>query len=452
MPCYQKSVNYTRSTVQFTNSTNAQDLGVFDASGGPLRVSDAAYNDPFASWAQQALVAVGQPLINGFQSGELLGTGYVPFTIDPENVYRSSAETSFLVSASKAVLKVLRRCMARKILFDQSNTARHVLATFGNLNFTVTARKEIIVSAGAFQSPQLLMVSGVGPRAVLEALNIPVVKDLPGVGQNLQDQPFFGTTHRVDFATASAALNDPDVSQQAVDAYLDDYTGPLSIPAPGVLGFEKLPEPLRSTLSASTRSDLDTNFPADWPELEILPISAVTGYARNFSTEDPADGHNYATIATCLVAPLSRGNITINSPNMKDPPQINPNWLTHPTDVELAIAALKRSRQIWAELHNITIGSEYLPGPKVQSDADILAFIRKAVAPIWNAAGTCKMGKASDEMAVVDNQMRVFGTQNLRVVDASVMPLLPPGHPQATVYALAEKLADIIIGRNTAEE
>ncbi|KAL8725080.1 MAG: hypothetical protein Q9181_006550 [Wetmoreana brouardii] len=157
--------------------------------------------------------------------------------------------------------------------------------------------------------------------------------------------------------------------------------------------------------------------------------------------EDPKDGQNYASIFTALVAPLSRGNITLNSATMADSPLISPNWLTHPADVELAVAGFKRQRDFWRQLANVTVGPEKIPGAMVQTDAQILDFVRKALGPVWHAVGTCKMGQKSGAMAVVDSSNKVLGVQNLRIVDASVFPLLPPGHPQSTVYALAEKLA-----------
>ncbi|KAL8717413.1 MAG: hypothetical protein Q9181_008333 [Wetmoreana brouardii] len=157
--------------------------------------------------------------------------------------------------------------------------------------------------------------------------------------------------------------------------------------------------------------------------------------------EDPKDGQNYASIFTALAAPLSRGNITLNSSTMADSPLINQSWLTHPADVELAFAGFKRQRDFWLQLANVTVGPEKIPGAMVQTDAQILDFVRKALGPVWHAAGTCKMGQKSDAMAVVDSSNKVLGIQNLRIVDASVFPLLPPGHPQSTVYALAEKLA-----------
>ena len=389
-------------------------------------------------------------MIQGFQSGALLGTSYAPFTVDPVSAERSSSESSFLQAAVRSTrIKVYNNTRAERILFDNNRVATSVVVSSnGSPSYVLTAKREIILSAGVFRSPQLLMVSGIGDRDQLEARGIATIQHLPGVGQNLWDHVFFATLYPVNLATNSAGLNSPNVQAAAISSYNHRRTGPLTIPAPGPLGWEKLPEAYRGNLSARTRQALETSFAADWPELEFLPVDGTLGYQRNYLKEDPRDGRNYASISTALVAPLSRGNVTINSASMADLPIINPNWLTDPADVELAIAAFRRQRDFWRELSNVTIGPEKIPGAAVQTDAQILDFIRKALAPVWHAAGTCKMGRISDRMAVVDSSHRVFGVRSLRIVDASVFPLLPPGHPQATVYALAEKLATELLLQN----
>ncbi len=453
LPFYKKSVQYTPPSIEYKNSSNDQASGAFESSGGPLQVSFGKYEDPFGTWAQGAFQAAGQAAIKGFQLGQLIGSAYIAFTENPVNGHRSSSQSSFLESAqSPNNLKVYNNTLAQKIIFHgHKNIAHGVVVSSESTSqetgasYTLTAKKEVILSAGAFQSPQLLMVSGIGPRQTLQNLNITVLHHLPGVGQNLQDQPFFGTSFRVNIPTASAALNNATLNAAAIAAYLSSATSPLTNPAVPVLGWENVPSPNRTAwLSPSTQKALAA-FPPDWPELEFLPIATVVGHAGNFLTLDPVDGHNYATIATALITTLSRGTVSISSPNMTDPPLINPNWLTNPADENLAVAAFKRQREIWSKLAAITIGEEYFPGPDVQSDAEILAFVRKAVAPIWHAAATCKMGRKGDAMAVVDGAMRVYGTRRLRVVDASSFPFLPPGHPQATVYALAEKIASEIL-------
>ena len=368
-------------------------------------------------------------------------------TIDPTRATRSSSESSFLNDTrarARDTLRVYNNTLAKKLLFSGS-IARGVLASSEGNEYVLSARKEIIISAGAFQSPQLLMVSGIGPRRMLRGLGIPLVKELPGVGKNLWDHAYYGTTFRVNVPTASAGPNSPDAAAAAAQAYLSNATGPLSVPGTMVLGWENLPSELRRTIPPAAWALLEKTFPPDWPQLEFLPVSGFLGNQSNYRAQDPADGFNYASVATAVVAPLSRGDISINSTSMGDPPLINPNWLTHPVDIQLAIAAFKRQRAVWNHLRNLTIGEEYFPGPEVQSNKDILNFIRQNLAPVWHAASTCKMGHRSDPMAVIDTNVKVYGVERLRVVDASSFPFLPPGHPQATIYALAEKIAAEIL-------
>lgn len=162
------------------------------------------------------------------------------------------------------------------------------------------------------------------------------------------------------------------------------------------------------------------------------------GYIGNVSDllgDQPKDGYQYASMLGVLVAPLSRGNITLKSADTSDLPVINPNWLGDPADQEVAIAMFKRMRAAFQSkaMAPVVIGKEYYPGEDVQSDEDILDFIKNNIMTLWHAACTCKMGASNDKMAVVDSQARVYGVQGLRVVDASAFPFLPPGHPQSTV-------------------
>ena len=451
LPFYKKSVNLTAYSVAYPNSSNVQDPSAFSATGGPLQVSFGGYGDPWGTWAQVGLQAIGQASIDGFQSGKLIGSAYTYSTIDPTTATRSSSETSFLQAAlRKTSLKVYNNTLAQRIIFDKKTAvgvivAPEVVSGINGSSYTLSARKEVIILAGVFQSPQLLMVSGIGPRKTLKGLGIPTVKSLAGVGQNLWDHVYWATAYPVNIITNSASFNSPAAASAAVEAYQTKKMGPLTIGGVEVVGWEKLPHQYRSQLSLATQLALNKTFPPDWPDLEFLPISGVAGYQRNYATEDPADGHNYATISTALVSPLSRGNVTINSTSMTDPPLINPNYLSHPADVEMAIAAFKRQRQFWSNVSDITIGPEKIPGLSVQTDAEILTFIKEALAPVWHAAATCKMGPKSDGMAVVGSDMKVHGVEGLRVVDASSFPFLPPGHPQATIYALAEKVASGIL-------
>ncbi|KAK5144254.1 hypothetical protein LTR32_003785 [Rachicladosporium monterosium] len=385
LPYYKKAVHFTppNETRYDINSSNPYDAAAFEPSGGPVQVSFSNSVDPLGTWFRRAFPKLGMPQLPGFSSGYLIGSGYALQTIDPVTAYRSSSEASYLQTAlnNRSAPIVYKNTLAAKILFN-GTTATGVSAltqgTYGtpSVNFTLTARKEVILSAGAFQSPQLLMVSGIGNCTELAEFNISCKVPLPGVGKGLwvstptslafdgylrpplirppvpQDHPVVGTIHAVYVNTASA-----------------DY-----------YGFEKLPEPYRSSLSNETLAQLAT-FPSDWPEIEWLPNGAYNGYEHNKQTADPKDGKNYGTLLVALVAPLSRGTVTLNSADMWHLPNVDPAWYTAQADKELVLQAFKRSRAVWQVLVDLGVADpvEALPGPSVQTDEQIMQYIGEAM-------------------------------------------------------------------------
>ena len=366
---------------------------------------------------------------------------WVTSTIDPAGEVRSSSQTAFLnQEVRNSSLRVYTRTRAKRILFNNRKQAVGVVVTSNSSAYTLSARKEVILSAGAFQSPQLLMVSGIGPSDTLKQYGIPLISNLSGVGQNMWDTFVSGPSFRVNVITDSQIGQNPEYTAEVTAQYINNQSGPLTSGV-GYASYEKLP--YRSTLSASTNASL-ASFPSDWPEVAYLPIDTYIGYPSQPSSALLNDGFNYGTIVAALIAPLSRGNVTIRSADTSDLPVINPNWLSHPADVEVAIAGFKRARQIFSNMGNITLGPEKLPGPAARTDEEILSFIRRSGSQIYHASATCAMGKAGDAGAVVDSRARVFGVRGLRVVDASAFPFLPPNLPQSTVYMLAEKIADDI--------
>ncbi|KAI7154279.1 alcohol oxidase [Hortaea werneckii] len=455
LPYYKKSVHYTPiNESMYTNSSNPQDPEAFLPEGGPLEVSYSNAVDPFGTWLRRAFADVGLPQIDGLSSGHLLEAAYAPFTVDPKTGYRSSSESAYLQSALNNHLGpiVYHSTLATDILFDGEKATGVKVLTAGTYgtpgkNCTLSARKEVILSAGAFQSPQLLVVSGIGNCTELVDLGIVCKVNLPGVGQNMWDHPIFGSTHAVNVNTASTSLNNATLAAILKQVYLESGGGPLSTFGPGYYGWKKLPKGYRKNLSSSSIAALDSNFPPDWPEIEWLPQRGYSGRALNKQEADPRDGRNYATLATALVAPLSRGTVKLPSPYMWDLPLVNPAWLTNEADVELAVQDFRRGRQIWQVLVDMDVAhqEEVYPGLNVSSDAEIRDYIAYSLSTVYHAACTCKMGKSSDRMAVVDSKACVHGVQGLRVVDASAFPILPPGHPQSTIYAFAEKIAHSIV-------
>ncbi|KAL4868705.1 hypothetical protein BDV12DRAFT_95321 [Aspergillus spectabilis] len=448
-PYFQKSIDFTppNNAVRFANSTPEYDPDDL-ASGGGLSVTHPNYAQPFSSWLAEAFEDVGIPNIPGFYGGHLNGSGWLIHTIDQEEGIRESSETAFLAPVlNRPNLALYNRTRAERILFRGIvATGVEVSELRTNETFPLLARREVLVTAGSFQSPQLLMVSGVGPADVLAEHDIPLVADRPGVGQNMQDHVFFGISYRVNLQTANS-LAIPEVAAEAAVLYSEDQAGPLSAPGGDYAAFEWLPEEFRDGLSEETEEDL-AGLPSDWPEIQYLALPAYAGDFYNPLTDGPTDGYNYATMLATLLTPHSRGNISISSSRMSDPPLINPNWLTEQMDIELTTAAFKRLRYIFGSgaLDDVRIGEEYYPGEDVGDDDDeaIRAFVRENLYTVSHAVATCRMGVEGDERAVVDSQGRVFGTERLRVADSSSFPFIPPSLPQSIVYMLAEKIADDI--------
>ncbi|UNI19415.1 Choline dehydrogenase [Purpureocillium takamizusanense] len=404
------------------------------------------------TWLKPALEEIGIPSIQDFNSGSLLGAQWASATIDPASQNRESSQTSFLKDAEgRSNLKVYTGTLAKKIVINSEKRATGVSVStnLGLTTFTINARKEVILSAGAFQSPQLLMVSGIGPRAELDKFKIPVVADRRGVGQSMEDHIFFGPTFRVKVQTLTRLANDLIYTgTQFLGPYSINKQGPLTNNVCDFLGWEKIP---RKLLTAADGAILDNKFPADWPELEYINAPGYVGAFSNLFATQPKDGYQYATVLGAQVAPLSRGTVTLASSDTKDLPIIDPKWLTDPTDVSVAIATYKRIREAFATKAMrgvLTDTEEYFPGPGVKTDEQILETIRKTAMTVWHASCTCRMGKKDDPNAVVDPSAKVIGVSALRVVDASSFALLPPGHPQSTIYALAEKIsAEILSGK-----
>ncbi|USP75497.1 Cyclase atC [Curvularia clavata] len=430
LPYFKKSSTLTPPNLEKRNAPNATvryDASVFDnALRGPLQVS-------WANWVDDVGVKLST---KGFSSGTLDGGAWVPTTIDPKNATRSTSKSSYidtLASSSPSGPVIYLRSQASKILFNSQKKATGVAATTNGQSYVLSAKKEIILSAGVFHSPQLLMLSGIGPAETLATFSIPVVSDLSGVGQNLWDQIRFNVLRGLSIPNTGTYLATPAQTDVALQQYYTNASGPYSS-AGGYLSFEKLPRKYRAGLSPRTASLLN-QFPKDWPEIEYIASGFPSG-SSDYST--------IGSVSATLPTPSSRGNVTISSASILDQPIINLGWLTDPADGEILVAAFKRVREVWSSraIANFVVGPEIAPGTAVSSDADILKFIKETAQQIWHASSTCAMGKSAQEGAVVDSKARVFGVKGLRVVDNSVVPFSVPGHPQSSMYMLAEKIAD----------
>ncbi|KAL6715586.1 hypothetical protein ACLMJK_006547 [Lecanora helva] len=446
LPFFKKSVQFSHPNAAATpaNVSLPYDAAYFSDAGGPLKVSFPGYFNAISSWVGNAFNQIGFARLPAFSNGLLFGWSYATYTLDSTSQTRSSSETSFLREAlsESTNLYFYKQTQVKKVIMDGCKTATGVIVNTAGVEYTISAGKEVILSAGSLYSPQLLMVSGIGPASTLSQHQIPVCANRPGVGQNLWDNIFSGPSFPVNVATHNAIAN-PAVIGPAIEEYNSQRSGILTNSGGDLIAFEKLPN---GSLSPATRQDLDNTFGPDWPDVEYLLVDAYSG---DKILPPPAStlGKNLAALLPGLTAPFSRGNVTIVSNDASVLPRVSPNWLSDPRDREVILAAFRRARRILATsaMHNVTTGPEAYPGANVTSDSDILNAIQRSAQTIWHAAGTNKMGKVDDETAVVDSRARVIGVQGLRVVDASAFPFLTPGQPQAMVYALAEKIAQSIL-------
>ncbi|KAL4807447.1 hypothetical protein BDV18DRAFT_158665 [Aspergillus unguis] len=445
-PYYQRTPRFNppNTTSRFPNATVNYNASAFNG-GGPLEVSYSNYVTPLTTWMARGMQGIGLTEALNFNNGDLDGWHYAMSTIRPRDQSRSSSESAFSQDLLNPNLTVYTNTMAKRILFDKERNANGVEIHDGHFSRTLQASKEVVVSAGVFQSPQLLMVSGIGPRAHLEEHKIGVISDLQGVGQGMLDHPFFGPSYRVNVETLTSLATHPSRILAEVMRWETTQQGVLTSTNADMLAWEKIPSDMRG-FSEGTLQNLST-FPTGWPEAEYM---VGPGYLGNFSSpfdDQPRDGYQYGSLLGILIAGTSQGTVTLASNDTYDPPIINPNWLQTESDQQLAVAMFKRLRQAFAseEMKPVVIGEEYHPGPHVQSDEDILNWIRDNIMTLWHPSRTCKMGTRDDPLAVVDGRARVFGVNRLRVVDASAIPFLPPGHPQAVCYMLAEKIAEDIL-------
>ncbi|KAF2211822.1 hypothetical protein CERZMDRAFT_98256 [Cercospora zeae-maydis SCOH1-5] len=449
---WENMLPFFKRTMQFSDNAERRpenaaegvyDADAFSAEGGPLQVSLSAHVEPIADYAPAMLESIGLRRQPGSSSGTLDGYAAWQYTVDPETGLRSSAESSLLQQAfGRPSLTTYINSQARNIVFNGTRATGVNVTINGQYPFVLSARKEVISAAGAWHSPQLLMVSGIGPRSTLEKFNISVVSDLRGVGQHIQDTCAVGGPSIEIKAPEYEALRNSSTQERtwaANSLLINNASGPLSTGGGGIVAWYKIPEGVRAQMSPRARSALAA-LPSDWPELEFVPTSSESTLSVN------ATNKVLASLNVLLVAASSRGNVTIRSASNLDAPIINPNWLTDPIDQEVAVHGYRMAREALRSLDpKVRVGGEVFPGNNVTSDAELLEAITSRLSPVHHAGGGCGMGKAGDPNAVVDSKGRVFGVQSLRVIDSSSFALVPPGHTQGSTYAHAEKLVQDVL-------
>ena len=392
----------------------------FHGVGGPLPVSDLGHPDPLSAAFIAAAAESGLPLNPDFNGAAQEGVGF--FQTTTRHGRRASTAVAYLRPAKgRKNLHVETAALAQRILFDGRRAIAVEYRKAGNLQ-TARARKEILVCGGAYNSPQLLQLSGVGPAELLRKHGIEVVLDAPGVGHDLQDHMQVRIVMRcAKRITLNDIVNHPLRRILAGARYAAFRKGPLTIAA-GTSGAFFKTDPRLAT------PDIQIHF---------LP----------FSTDKMGEKlHSFSgfSASVCQLRPESRGSLRIRSADPLAPPEIRINYLSTDVDRTANIEGLKILRKILqAPALKSYVVEEVEPGIKVSTDEELLNFCRKRGSTVYHPTSTCRMG--SDALAVVDQRLRVRGIEGLRVVDASIMPDLVSGNTNAATIMIAEKASDMIL-------
>ncbi|MEN3951835.1 GMC family oxidoreductase N-terminal domain-containing protein [Iodidimonas sp. SYSU 1G8] len=388
--------------------------------GGEWRVERQRISWPILDAFREAAEELGIPRTDDFNKGTNEGSGY--FEVNQRRGVRWHTAKAFLDPVrQRPNLRVLTGAET-EALVTEGRTVKGVRFRHGGGIFEAQASGEVVLSAGAVNSPKIMELSGIGPGAILNHLGIPVLHDLKGVGENLQDHLQVRTVYRI--------ANAVTLNQRAGSLfgkamlgleYLVNRSGPLSM-APSQLG-----------IFARSDARLET------PDLEyhVQPLSTD-------KLGQPLHPFPAVTASVCNLRPDSRGTIHVRSADPRQPPAIRPNYLSTESDRMVALRSIRLTRQLMATRAIAKFQpEEYLPGPGVTSDEDLLARIGDISTTIFHPVGTARMGR--DEGAVVDERLRVHGLTGLRVVDASVMPTIVSGNTNSPVIMIAEKAADMMI-------
>ncbi|KVD89730.1 glucose-methanol-choline oxidoreductase [Burkholderia stagnalis] len=388
---------------------------------GPLWVSDLRTGNPFHARYLEAARQAGLPLTDDFNGAQQEGIGL--YQVTQKHGERWSAARAYLLPhvGRRDNLTVETHAQVLRILFDGTRAIGVEVRQHGEVR-TLRARREIVLAAGAFQTPQLLMLSGVGPAAELARVGIRTLADLPGVGRNLQDHPDFIFGYRT----------------RSVDTLGVSAGGGLRM-LRELLRFRRERRGMLTSNFAEGGGFLKTRAELDAPDIQLhFVVALVDDHARRLHT-----GHGMSC-HVCLLRPRSRGAVTLQSADPLAAPRIDPAFFDDPRDLDDMVAGFKLTRRLmqapalagWITRDQFTAN--------VTTDDEIRDVLRQRTDTVYHPVGTCRMGR--DALAVVDPQLRVRGLQGLRIVDASVMPTLIGGNTNAPTIMIAEKAVDLMRG------
>ncbi len=389
---------------------NERGASALHGSGGPLSVCENRSRNPISDAFLEACAQAGLPANEDFNGDHQDGFGY--YQVTQRDGRRCSAAVAYLHPAmSRPNLTVETYMQVHRVLFEDGRAVAVQAARLGELH-ELRAAREVILCGGAYNSPQLLMLSGVGPAEALTMLQIPVVQDLPGVGQNLQDHAAAGLTWTHDEPVSLLTA----LSEENLAAFTAQGRGPLCSNIAETGGFIR------------TSPDLDA------PDVQFHAAPALY-------VDEPVFEHGFG-LGPCVLTPASRGIVALLSPDPTAKPYILHNYYAEESDLARMVDGMRVALEITSQpaLAPYTRRPHYTPAS--DSDADLRAHIRQQTFTIYHPVGTCRMG--ADEQAVLDTELRVRGVEGLRVIDASVMPTVPRGNTNAPTIALAERAADLI--------
>ncbi len=401
---------------------NERGPGALHGQGGPLNVMDLRSPNRFSAAFVEAAVQAGYPRNGDFNGPTQEGMG--PYQVTHRDGERLSAAKAYLdPHRSRANLSIFTATMATRLRFEGRRAAGVDVRRADGSTQTLSATREVVLSAGALQSPQLLLASGVGDGAELQALGIPVVHDLPAVGRHLHDHP--------------------DVVQIVDAPHLKDLFG-ISLAGAwralrGVMEWRTHRSGMLTTNFAEAGGFFRSDPAVATPDLQLhFVIGKLVDHGRK-----PTLGHGYSC-HVCLLRPDSRGSLKLASADIRQPPLIDPAFLQAPADLARMVIGFKAMRRILQQPALSQFGGrELAASAAAQTDEQIERFLRERVDTIYHPVGTCRMGPDARQ-DVVDAQLRVHGLQGLRVVDASIMPRIVSGNTNAPTIMIAEKAADLM--------
>lgn len=418
-----KGWSYNEVLPYFKKSENNEVLnGKFHGKGGPLNITNRNYTNHLSDVFVEAGQELGYSKNEDFNGEKQDGFGY--YQVNHLNGERCSAARAYLHPATKrSNLTVEINAEVEKLIIENKVASGVVYHQNGKKN-VVKANKEVIVSGGTYNSPKILMLSGVGDQNELAKHGIEVTHHLPGVGKNLQDHMVFFAIFNTNYKkTLDSAENVPVVFKNLFN-YLVNKKGPFNSNVGEAGAFVK---------SSDSASNPDVQY-------HFGPV-----YFVSHGLKSPKKGNGYS-IGGKILNPSSMGTVSLASSNYKEPPLIDHNYMSTDDDVKRAIWAYKLATQIGkSKAFSKYNEGYYLPENELVNDKDIEAFIRNTGETLYHPSSTCKMG--NDEGAVVDHELKVHGIDKLRVVDASVMPKIVSGNTHAPTIMIAEKAAELILSK-----